>query len=57
MLSRELGAGAGLGVRQCLGGEETDRSLKNFGGKGERSRAMAGSGHGMEEEGFSGRGD
>lgn len=47
--SWETGAG--------LWGEETDTSLKNFGGKGERSRAMADSGHGMEEEGFADRGD
>lgn len=40
MLPRELGAGADLGVRLCLGVEETDKSLKNFGGKRKRSRAV-----------------
>lgn len=52
--SWEAGAGC-AGLRRCLGGEETEKPLKNLGGKGEeRGRAVADSEHEMEEGGFSG---
>ena len=48
-MSAGLGDRRGLGVlRQCLGGEETDKSLNNFGDKGERGRAVGGSGPGIK---------
>lgn len=51
--SGELG-----GRSRCWGGEDTDKSLKNFdGGEEEKGRAAAGRGHGMEEEGFPHRSD
>lgn len=46
--SREAGRSVGR-LRWCQGGEETDKSLKNLGGKGEgRGRAAAGSRHGQK---------
>ena len=48
--SWEAGTGFG-GLRWCQGGGETDKSLKNLGGKGEgRSRAVAGSGRGWKKQ-------